>query len=294
MANKRPRTALNAGTEYGSVPIVRTVPYSNGLRRFHVVFDAANRDAGTVANPTFYLTGFGNAVKHARVSVRRVRIPLTMPIGGGTFFAVGNITGAPGTLQCRLAEGLYQSHADIAAALQTALNAMDGLPGGVNFTVTYDSSAYKYNFTATGTGTANFNFQFDTSTAVSSPYAHRLLGFEDSSENTAVDGELTSTTWTDLFGGIHSIDVFSTMVQPRMWDSRTNSLEPVIEHLVFGRGAEWGDIIDYMPPNMTTFVVDDFSQISSVQFRLVDTFGEEIDLNDFGWSIELIVDPVDV
>jgi hypothetical protein len=71
----------------GSVPVVRTIPYSNGLRRMHVIFDSAyrvNNSNGSAASesrnntrPLFNLVSFGTEIDHARVAVRSVIIPLT-------------------------------------------------------------------------------------------------------------------------------------------------------------------------------------------------------------------------
>lgn len=295
--SKRARTALTAGVEEsGNVPIVRTIPYNHGLKRIHCLFHSDDRDFGTAERPGFFLTGFGNAIKHAHVSVRNVTIPLTFyPVNehSGVFSWT---SGAFGTETITLNPGWY-SAAGLAAAIETALhNAGD--PSDMK--VYAQDATYNPLFNERGLllfRHATGSFHFEGQSPNTPAYAHRLFGFAPSTLYSSVGvnpSVLPAVYVCDVLAGMRSIDIGCTLGPPHYWDSIDNQVRRTIERVPLPSDAQFGDTLVHQPPNMSEFIVEDFSQTSSIQFDLTDNRDLHVDLNGAGWAIELIVDPVDV
>lgn len=295
---KRPRTALIGSDESGNVPIVRTVPYNNGLKRVHFLFNSDNRDFGTNERPGFYLTGFGNAIKHAHVSVRNVVLPMTFyPVdeNSGVFsFATdsgeGTVTLEPG----------WYTAATLAAEAQSKLVAVTSK---ADISVYASDATYNPNFNTNGllkirSASDALLLRWMGTSSNTSAWAHRLFGFAANTQytGTTVSGaqELPSIYPCDLLAGIRSIDVGCTLGPPHYWDSIDNSIRRTIERIPLPAEMEFGDTLVYEPPNMSTFIVEDFSSHASMQFDLTDNRDLPMDLNGHSWAIEMIVDPVDV
>jgi hypothetical protein len=296
---KRARTALTAGAEEsGNVPIVRTIPYNHGLKRIHLLFHSDDRDFGTAERPGFFLTGFGNAIKHAHVSVRNVTVPMTFyPVDENSGVFVWT-SGVSGTVTITLEPGWYTAStlaAEIESKLQDA-----GDPSTMKV-YAYDATNNPY-FNSTGallfkSTTTPASFSFEGANASTSDYAHRLLGFAPSTVYSATGSNpytLTPPYVCDVLAGMRSIDVGCTLGPPHYWDSIDNQIRRTIERVPLPSDAQFGDVLVHQPPNMSEFIVEDFSQTASVQFDLTDNRDLPIDLNGAGWAIELIVDPVDV
>lgn len=298
--SKRPRTALTAGVEEsGNVPIVRTIPYNHGLKRIHCLFHSDDRDFGTNETPGFYLTGFGNGIKHAHVSVRNVTLPMTFyPVTtGSNVFAFTTDSGTAGSVT--LDEGWYTA-ATLAAEAQTKLRAATAMA---------DLSVYAYDATRNPGFNANGLLLFRSalsalflewtgSATTTSDWAPRLFGFANGTDyrSSTVGGaqELPAVYPCDVLAGMRSIDIGCTLGPPHYWDSIDNQIRRTIERVPLPSDVQFGDTLVHQPPNMSEFIVEDFSQTSSVQFDLTDNRDLPVDLNNQGWAIELIVDPVDV
>jgi hypothetical protein len=142
-------------------------------------------------------------------------------------------------------------------------------------------------------------FFLDWDHAANSDNTHYVLGFNNVTDSTAVaiaaDFELFSDHVMDVTGGIRAIHVHSSLAPPNhMWLAIHDSMDPVIEMVPLLSETVPGDMVVYTPQNQSFFIVENFSQRSTVRFELRDNFDQRIDLKNKNWIIELTVDAIDL
>lgn len=274
----------------GTVPIVRTLPYSNGLRSLGFVFNSKDRltAMSTISHPLFEVRSFGNQFDNARVSVRAITLPLTFyPINSTNNTFVVNDNGTDRTVT--ISEG-WHTASSLVAEINSDLSA-----GGVTAYIdAVNNPAFEY------TGQIKFSsadtFYLDMDHTSTSDNVHHVLGFAEGVDATATDNTTTHDLYgdspLDVLGGLRALYVHSSLCPPRLWNSIHKRMDRVAEMVYLDSANQFGDLYTWVPTKQTSFVVSDFSRTSSVEFYITDNLDNNVTLNS-DWSIELQVDPLD-
>lgn len=195
--------------------------------------------------------------------------------------------------------GTYNA-SDLAAFLQTTMNSL-GAGDSQVFTVTFDSSTGLFTFTKTsGTGTWVFLTTATVASARASPAvagdynfsAYPIIGFSAPDSGTSITTAAANSTEVNSTRVVNMMPVdrlFLELNWPeiRSYDSRTHGHNEAMAQMSPPCDCTWGGFINYRASHTTRFRIR--NRPHQLNARLVDSDGNEVDLNGHDWYFTLTV-----
>jgi len=164
----------------------------------------------------------------------------------------------------------------------TIKSLLDGITGGVAYTIIYNRTTMKYTYT-TNSQTIYFDFSAFVDTA------HIEMGFNinETTVDTGINN-LVSTNVPDINGNTHQIQVRTNLASKGCLDSITKSYSTILGSIPID--VNFGGVIFSNPGNNLHKILITSKNISTVNVRITDDRGRPINLNGLNFTIAVLLD----
>tara|TARA_R110000803_G_C11970933_1_gene319725 strand:+ start:1055 stop:2014 length:960 start_codon:yes stop_codon:yes gene_type:complete len=170
----------------------------------------------------------------------------------------------------------------ITTLANTVKNLLDGITGGVAYTITYNRTTMKYTYTS---NSQNIYFDFSPFTDT----AHIELGFgsNEISVNTGINN-LESSNVPDINGNTHQIQIRTNLCSKGCLDSITKSYSTILGSIPID--VNFGGVIFLKPTSNNHKILITNKNIQTLNIRITDDRGRSLNLNGLNFTVSIMLD----
>ena len=174
----------------------------------------------------------------------------------------------------------------ISTLATTIKGLLDGIAGGVSYTISYDRTTMKYTYNS-NIPEIYFDFSAFTDTA------HIEMGFNtnETTPNTGISN-LQSTNVPDINGNTHQIQIRTNLASKGCLDSITKSYSTILGSIPID--VNFGGVIFSKPGNNLHKILITSKNISNINVRITDDRGRPINLNGLNFTISILLDFINI